>query len=489
MNKLKGICGKSTEKTRITIFRQRAAGTRNASWMRYSQQVTAGVLAMAMLPLSLGTAMAQQQGYDGPPPPPDDQQQPLSNYQPLGPDQLDQLVAPIALYPDSLVAQVLAAATYPAQVVSAEQFVQQSGNYPPEQLASLANTQPWDPSIKSLVAFPRVLSDLSQNMDWTTQLGNAYYNQPQDVLGAVQAMRQRAYQAGNLRSTSQLSVVYEPGDIVIAPVSPEVVYVPYYNPWIVYGAPIAAYPRYAYYGPPRGVIFGAGLAIGFGVGIAIGAFTHFSWGYHNWGPNWGSRTIVYNHNTYISRSVTVVNHGDYGRFDRSSQARAFNQQQASQFGGRSSFNNVTINRGGNTINRGGNTFNSGGNTYNRGNSTFNNGGNVENRGGQTQAQQAGSFNRNGQTYGQQPNGSFNRGAATQPTQNRGAGNGGIQTQTMQRPAYGGQQGTYRGAQVNPMRGQQPAAQHAAPARPAKSAPSTRSHEGHESSGHEKDNRH
>ena len=355
-----------------------------------ARQVIAGVLAASMLPASLTAALGQDYG---PPPPPDaGYGAPASGYQPQGPEQLDQLVAPIALYPDSLVAQVLAAATYPAQVAGAQQFLLQNRSYPPEQLAELANTQPWDPSVKALVAFPQVVDTMNRNMDWTTQLGNAYYNQPQDVLGAVQAMRQRAYAAGELRPTPQLAVNYAPGAIVIAPVNPAIVYVPYYNPWVVYGAPIPAYGHYYYGGPPVGVVFGAGLAIGFGVGLAIGAFTHFSWGFHSWAPNWGSRTVVFNHNTYISNSVTVVNHGNYGRYDRAPEARAFNQQQAARFsnvGNRTTINNVTVNRGGNTYNNGGNTnynrsgstFNNGGNTVNRGGNTYNNGGNTLNRGG------------------------------------------------------------------------------------------------------------
>ncbi len=382
-----------------------------------ARQVVAGVLAASMLPWSLATAVAQE--YGAPPPPDAGYGAPLSAYQPQGPEQLDQLVAPIALYPDSLVAQVLAAATYPAQVASAQQFLLQNSSYPPEQLAELANTQPWDPSVKALVAFPQVVNTLNQNMDWTTQLGNAYYNQPQDVLGAVQAMRQRAYAAGSLRPTPQLAVDYAPGDIVIAPVNPSVVYVPYYNPWVVYGAPVPVYGHYYYGGPPAGVVFAAGLAIGFGVGLAIGAFTHFSWGFHSWAPNWGSRTIVYNHNTYISNSVTVINHGNYGRFDRAPEARAFNQQQAARFssvGNRTTINNVMVNRGGNTFNNGGNTynrggnaFNSGGNTnYNRSGSTFNNGGNTVNRGVSPYNGGANPANRGGVYNG----GAYNNGANT-----------------------------------------------------------------------------
>ncbi|RRA49742.1 DUF3300 domain-containing protein [Acidipila sp. EB88] len=407
-----------------------------------AQQMIAAVLAMTMFPLTAGSALAQDYG---PPPPPDAEQGyppqgNQGNYQPLGPDQINQLVAPIALYPDSLVAQVLAGATYPAQLASAEQFVQQGGNYPPEQLAEMANGQPWDPSVKSLVAFPQVLDNLNRNMDWTTQLGNAYYNQPQDVLSAVQDMRQRAYAAGSLRSNSQLAVQYAPGDIEIAPVSPSVVYVPYYNPWVVYGAPIPAYGHY-YYGPPRGISFGTGLAIGFGVGIAIGAFTHFAWGFHSWAPDWHQRAVVFNHNTYISRSVTVVNHGNYGGFDRNPQARAFNQTQAARFGGNRSINNVTINRGGggfnggNAVNRGG--FNNGGNTVNRPGGGFNNGGNTVNRGANT-------FNAGGNTVNRGGANTFNNGGNN--TLNRGQGyTGGAQTGQFNNANRGSYQGGQTGA--------------------------------------------
>ncbi len=395
---------------------------RNAMGRKVTQKAAAGVLAATLLPYATGlAAMAQDQA---PPPPPEDYAQqgpPPGSYQAASPEQLNQLVAPIALYPDSLVAQTLAAATYPAQVASAEQFVQQNNGAPPQQLAEMANSQPWDPSVKSLVAFPQVLGDLNQNMGWTTQLGNAYYNQPQDVMNAVQVMRQRAYSAGTLRPSSQLNVQYDPGAIVIAPVNPAVVYVPYYNPWGVYGAPVPVYGGYVW-GHPAGIGFGAGLAIGFGVGIAIGAFAHFGWGYHNWAPDWHSRTVVFNHNTYISRSVTVVNHGYYGHFDRSPGARAFNAGQAARYGGgyghTTVVNNVTINRGGNTynnVNRTNNTVNrtnfNGGNTYNRGGNTYNNGGNTINRGGQT-------YNRGGQTFQDNHGGQqFNHGG--QPQENHG----------------------------------------------------------------------
>jgi hypothetical protein len=344
----------------IHLFRNAAAASRAADFAtgtafahataagesrlgNLGRQAVASALMLLLVPLSIGDVYAQ----DAPPPPPPDYGgQQGSAYQPLSPEDLNRLVAPIALYPDSLVAQVLAASTYPAQVASAEQFLQQSGGAPPEQIAQMADQQPWDPSVKALTAFPQVLSNLNQNMQWTTQLGNAYYNQPQDVMGAVQTMRQEAYAAGHLRPGPQLNVVYNPGAIVIEPVSPGVVYVPYYDPWVVYGAPIRPWGYYHYYGPPAGVALGIGIGIGFGVGIAIGAFGHFGWGYHNWAPNWGSRTVVYNHNTYISNSVTVVNHGNYGAFDRNPQARAFNHTQAAHFANvnHTTINNVTVNR-------------------------------------------------------------------------------------------------------------------------------------------------
>ncbi len=439
------------------------------------RQAVASALMLFLVPVSFGDVY----GQDAPPPPPPDyggQQQ--SAYQALPPEELNRLVAPIALYPDALVAQVLAASTYPAQVASAEQFVQQSGGAPPEQLAQMADQQPWDPSVKALTAFPQVLQNLNQNMQWTTQLGNAYYNQPQDVMGAVQAMRQQAYAAGNLRPGSQLNVVYQPGAIAIEPVSPGVVYVPYYNPWVVYGAPIAPWGYYHYYGPPSGVALGLGIGIGFGVGVAIGAFGHFGWGFHSWAPNWGSRTVVFNHNTYISNSVTVVNHGNYGGFDRNPQARAFNHTQAAQFANvnHTTINNVSVNRTNvNNMNR------TNINNINRSNNF-----NANNRVGQPNANASGNFNpRSQQNFnrpaqaGVQP-GQFNNGvrpeAQTARTSQLNMNNGARPTQPGQfagaaRPnavAPNVNRGGYQGAQQHqaaPQRQaapQQRADQHSAP---------------------------
>src|SRR6185437_14871885 len=215
--------------------------------------------------------------------------------QPLSPDELGQMVAPIALYPDALVAQILAASTYPTEVVEADRWRQAQGNMSAEQLGDAANQQSWDPSVKALTAFPSVLAQMDKNIQWTTDLGNAYYNQPDDVMSAVQAMRARAQAAGTLHDTPQQVVSDNGGDIVIAPANPEVVYVPVYNPWGVYGAPVGVFPGY-YYGPPAGVYFGTGLAIGFGVGIGIGIWSHWGWGWHSWHPDWRRRSIYYGGN-------------------------------------------------------------------------------------------------------------------------------------------------------------------------------------------------
>jgi hypothetical protein len=306
--------------------------------LKFGRQVLACALVYLMIPLGVGDVLAQS----APPPPPPDQSgpqesgppeggPPQQSYNALTPDELGQLVAPIALYPDSLVAQILAASTFPTQVVEADRFVQAHPGVPPDQLGQMVDGMQWDPSVKALIAFPSVLSNLDKNLDWTTQLGNAYFNQPQDVMSEVQVMRQRAYDSGNLKSNQQLSVEYQPNNIVIAPANPAVVYVPYYNPWGVYGAPIVAYGAYYPPPPPPGIVFGVGLALGFGIGIAIGSWNHWGWGWHNWGVGWGSHSVVYNRNVYISRSTTVINHNyGYGHFDRNPAARAYNRSVAAR---------------------------------------------------------------------------------------------------------------------------------------------------------------
>src|SRR6185437_7880957 len=196
-------------------------------------------------------------------------QGPAPTYQPqqaLSPDRLEQMVAPIALYPDNLVSMILAASTYPAEVSSADQWLHMQGGASPEQIAAGANTQTsWDPSVKALTAFPQVLDTMAQSLQWTTDLGNAYYNQPQDVMQTIQVMRSRAQAAGNLQDTPQQEVVVDQGEIQIAPPTPETVYVPQYNPWAVYGQPVDPYPGFDWVGAVGSAIGNA--LIGWGPGI------------------------------------------------------------------------------------------------------------------------------------------------------------------------------------------------------------------------------
>ena len=227
---------------------------------------------------------------------------------PLSSDQLNSLVAPIALYPDALVAQVLAAAANPDQVTYADDWLAQNRNLTGQALAQAVDQQSWDPSVKALTQFPSVLDNLAHNLSWTSSLGQAFANQQADVMAAVQVMRAKAQAAGTLQSNSQITVTQSaPSTIVIQPVNPQVVYVPQYNPTVVYGAPIVV-PYYV--APPLPV---ASVGIYFGAPITIGAWFGgggwgggFGWGWHAWGLHWGccggggSTTIIYNHNTYIN---------------------------------------------------------------------------------------------------------------------------------------------------------------------------------------------
>jgi hypothetical protein len=227
--------------------------------------------------------------------------------QPLNAAQIEQLVAPIALYPDALVAQVLAASTYPRQVVEADRWRQAQGYASAGQIAMGADVQNWDPSVKALTAFPQVLAEMDGNLQWTTDLGNAYYNQPQDVMEAVQIMRQRAQAAGSLQSTPQESLVYDQGNIELIPANPQVVYVRAYNPWTVYGASISPYPGFLLLGAIGSFI--GGLPLRYGVGIAMAAFAHTPWGWLAWGLNWLTQNVLFNHSNYFTHSSTVADWG------------------------------------------------------------------------------------------------------------------------------------------------------------------------------------
>jgi hypothetical protein len=241
---------------------------------------------------------------------------------PFSSSQLDAMVAPIALYPDALVAQILAAALYPDQIAFADSWVSQNGSLNGSALVQAVDQQPWDPSVKALTQFPSVLHDLGKNLAWTSNLGQAFENQQSDTMAAVQFMRAKAQAAGTLQSTTQINVVRQnPQTIVIQPANPQVVYVPQYNPAVVYGSPFVV-PLYT---PPvtvatAAVSFGAGIAIGagFGGGGIIGGGGGFSWGFSSWNCNWGGGggggNVVYNHNTYVNKTVINKTNNNYNNY-------------------------------------------------------------------------------------------------------------------------------------------------------------------------------
>ncbi|HXC97088.1 MAG TPA: DUF3300 domain-containing protein [Edaphobacter sp.] len=221
-------------------------------------------------------------------------------------DQLDSLVAPIALYPDPMLAQVLAASTYPLEIVQLEQWLAKNPTLKDKALADAVAKQPWDPSVQALAGLPDVVKRLADDIEWTTDLGNAFLAQQSDVMDAVQRMRAKAQGTGNLKSTQQQNVETKSVDnksvIVIEQANPQVVYVPSYNPTVVYGPPVYPYPP-IYYPPPG--YYAAGLAISFGVGIAMGAFWSGGWG---WGCGWGGHNnITINNYNNFNRNTNINN--------------------------------------------------------------------------------------------------------------------------------------------------------------------------------------
>ncbi len=217
---------------------------------------------------------------------------------PMTAQELQSLVAPIALYPDALVAQILSAATFPDQVAVANNWLEQNKNLTGTALGQAVNGQSWDPSVKALTQFPSVLNNMSQNLAWTSQLGEAYHNQSADVMAAVQTLRAQAKAAGNLKSGSQITVVQQtPQTIVIQPANPQIVYVPEYNPTVVYGTPYVV-PGYS-----TGDLVAASV-LSFGAGIAVGAMMSggcCGWGWSSWNCNW-----------YHGGGVYYGNHPYYG---------------------------------------------------------------------------------------------------------------------------------------------------------------------------------
>jgi len=236
--------------------------------------------------------------------------------------QLEELVSPIALYPDVLVAQILAASTYPDQVAEASRWLKENSKLSGDALAGGVNQQPWDPSIKSLSQFPKVLQTMNDSLAWTSDLGQAYYNQPSEVLGAIQRLRNRAINAGTLKSTPEQKVDVQPAaapiagvegnqqpaaaqqTVIIQPAQAETVYVPQYNPSTVYGAPVQAPTGYT-----GAEVATAGL-LSFGVGMALGALINEN--NNDWGCDWHGGSVNYNNNVYVSHTNAVPGRGYAG---------------------------------------------------------------------------------------------------------------------------------------------------------------------------------
>jgi len=225
-------------------------------------------------------------------------------------DQLDALVAPIALYPDPLLSQTLVASTYPLEIMQLQQWLEKNKTLKDQALVDGVSKQPWDPSIQAMAALPQVVKRLSDDIQWTTDLGNAFLAQQGDVMDAIQRMRKKAQGEGTLVSNQQQKVETETIEnktvVVIEQADPQVVYVPQYNPVAVYGPPVYPYPP-IYYPPYTGVV--AASAISWGIGVAMGAAWGGGWG---WGAGWGHNDIDMNFNNSFNRNANI-NRGDVAR--------------------------------------------------------------------------------------------------------------------------------------------------------------------------------
>ena len=315
-----------------------------------SRQRLTAICGVALLAFILGAPAFAQYPAAPPPNPQQPAQQPL-----MTPQQLDDLVAPIALYPDPLLGQVLAASTYPLEVVEAQQWLQQNGNLRGENVINAARQQNWDPSVQALVAFPDALSMLNRDIRWTTDLGNAFLAQQQDVMAAVQRMRVRAQANGRLYSNAQETVTTEAQNgqsaVVIEPANPQYIYVPVYNPEYIWGPPVWGYyppmwyPPAAYgfgfgpgvylagFFPGWGIGFGGwGLGWGWGCGwwggglfVNISFFNH--WGYHPWwGPHFaggfGAGRLAWEHDPFHRAGTGYANRAVAARFNSSPRFQA-----------------------------------------------------------------------------------------------------------------------------------------------------------------------
>ena len=251
-------------------------------------------------------------------------------------DQLDSLVAPIALYPDPLLAQTLAASTYPIEIMQLQQWLDKNKDLKDQALADAVAKQPWDPSVQAMAAFPEVTTRMAGNIQWTSDMGNAFLAQQQDVMAAVQRMRAKAESKGALKTGEQQKVETKTvGDeqvIVVEQADPSTVYVPSYDPTVVYGEPAVPYPSYTYPG------YIAGGALAFGGTMALGAAVGNNWG---WGCGWDEGDVnINNNNNYVSNynKQNNIKAGQAGKWQHSPEHRGNapygDRKTADKFGGR-----------------------------------------------------------------------------------------------------------------------------------------------------------
>jgi len=264
---------------------------------------------------------------------------------PMSQSELRGLVAPIALYPDNLVAEVLAAATFPDQVAIAEYWLQQNTNLTGNALVQAVDKESWDASVKGLTGFPSVLGNMAKSLSWTSELGEAYHNQKAEVMTAIQTLRAQAKSAGHLKSTPQITVVQQaPQTIVIEPANPQVVYVPQYNPAVIYGYPYVT-PGYT-----AGDVAVAS-ALSFGAGVAVGAFMGGGWGWNAWGCDWGGGAVLYNHNAFYGNTAWHGGYaGGYHPYGFDGGYHPYGNYNRNQFNRNVSGNQFNRNVSGNTVN-------------------------------------------------------------------------------------------------------------------------------------------
>jgi Protein of unknown function (DUF3300) len=289
---------------------------RSGAPARIIRDAIALVCALMVLPGNVGLyALQQPQTQSQPqqqaPQNPSSQQQSTTGagqQAKLSNEQLDSLVAPIALYPDPLLSQTLVAATYPLEIVQLHQFMEQNKKLKDKALADAVMKKGWDPSVQAMAVFPDLVKQLATNIAWTDDLGNAFLAQQNEVMDAVQRMRAKAVEKGALKSTEQqkveTKVVESKTYIVVEPSKPEVVYVPTYDPVAIWGSPYYPYPAMAYPVYPAG-----GMLLGFGVGMAVGAAWGGGWG---WNYGWGNNNIYVNRNNNFVNNYNRVNGGRYG---------------------------------------------------------------------------------------------------------------------------------------------------------------------------------